>query len=75
MNDKNTIEIRFGAMSPKLHEQLDVPPSKVELEQRLADAIVLCYIHLDLSENQVNILHKKLLKVLIEKMVEYDKRK
>lgn len=33
------IEIRFGALSPSLAEQLNVKPSTVELFQKDADAI------------------------------------
>ena len=32
------MQIRFGAMSPKLHEQLGLSEEETALEQRLADA-------------------------------------
>ena len=47
------MQIRFGAMSPKLHEQLGLSEEETALEQRLADAIVLCQVHFVLTDTEV----------------------
>ena len=39
------MQIRFGALAPPIHKQLDVPPSKVKNDQKLADAFTMLRIH------------------------------
>ena len=64
MKDK----ITMGALSPQLHKQLDVPPSLLELEQRLADAITLCNIHSVLTDTETHKARKRLMKQVATKL-------
>ena len=61
------MEIRFGAMSPQLHEQIDASPDEVELEQKLADAIVLCNIHGVVTDSETHKARKRIVKMLEKK--------
>ena len=61
------MQIRFGAMSPELYEQIDASPDEVELEQKLADAITLCFIHEVLTDSEVHKARKRIVKMLKKK--------
>ena len=62
------MQIRFGAMSPKLHEQLGLSEEETALEQqRLADAIVLCQVHFVLTDTEVHKARKRIVKMLEKK--------
>ena len=67
------IEIRFGALSPPLHEQLDVPKEHLEFEQQLYDAIILCKIHSVLSGSESQRAQQRLFKRILEKLKEIQK--
>ena len=62
------MKIRFGALSEPLHKQLDVPPSELELEQKLADAITLCSIHFIMTDGEVTKARKRLMKLIEKKL-------
>ena len=62
------MEIRFGALSDPLHKQLEVLPSIIELEQKLADAIVLCNIHGVLTDTETHKARKRIIKMLDSKI-------
>ena len=62
------MQIRFGALADPLHKQFDVPPSTLETEQKLADAVTLCAIHSALTATEVHKARKRLVK-MIEKKV------
>ena len=47
------IEIRFGGLAPKLHEQAQVPAEVLEWEQKMADGILLCKVHGIVTEGRV----------------------
>ena len=38
-------KLEWGALADPLHQQLDVPPSTLEFEQKMADGLTLCIIH------------------------------
>lgn len=61
------MQIRFGALSPKLHEQLGVSEEETALEQRLSDAIVLCQIHSVLTDTEAHKARKRIVKMLEKK--------
>ena len=61
------MQIRFGALSPKLHEQLGVSEEETALEQRLADAIVLCHVHFVLTDTEAHKARKRIVKMLEKK--------
>ena len=61
------MQIRFGALSPKLHEQLGLSEEETALEQRLADAIVLCQVHFVLTDPEVHKARKRIVKMLEKK--------
>lgn len=61
------MQIRFGALSPKLHEQLGVSEEETALEQRLSDAIVLCLIHSVLTDTEAHKARKRIVKMLEKK--------
>ena len=61
------MQIRFGAMSPKLHEQLGLSEEETALEQRLSDAIVLCHAHFVLTDTEVHKARKRIVKMLEKK--------
>lgn len=44
------IEVQFGAMAPRLHDQVGLEAGDLALEQRLADAVVLCAVQGVLTE-------------------------
>ena len=56
------MDIIFGAMAAPLHEQLDIASDLLALEQRLADAIVLCSVHSILTSHQSSSARKRLVK-------------
>ena len=62
------MQIRFGALAEPLHKQFDVPPSQLELEQKLADAITLCSVHFVMTDAEVRKARQRLVK-LVEKKV------
>ena len=64
------IEVRFGALSDPIHKQLDVPPSTVEHEQKLADAITLCHIAGVLTDAETDKARRRLFKRLQKKSFE-----
>ena len=61
------MQIRFGALSPQLCEQINASPDEVELEQKLADAITLCSIHGVLADSEVHKARKRIVKMLEKK--------
>ena len=61
------MQIRFGALSPKLHEQLGVSKEETALEQRLSDAIVLCQVHSVLTDTEAHKARKRIVKMLEKK--------
>ena len=67
----NNVEIRFGALSPPLHKQLDVAPSQLELEQRLADAMILCYQHGTLTESEYRKVEERLCRRILGRYKEF----
>ena len=67
------LQVRFGAMSPQLHEQLSeygLTAEDLELEQRLADAIVICDLHGILTTVEAHKARNRLMKKLT-RLVEY----
>ena len=62
------MKIRFGGMVEPLHKQLDVPPSTLESEQKLADAITLCSVHFILTDVEVHRARKRLVKLIEKKL-------
>ena len=56
------MEIKFGALCDPLHKQLDVPPSILEEEQKIAES--LFYLHLEciITTNEYNNGLKRLVK-------------
>lgn len=68
------MKIEFGITSEALHKQLDVPPSTVETEQLLADAIALCSHHSVLTDAEAVRARKRLLKMIKEKGSEETKQ-
>ena len=61
------MKIRFGALSPPLHEQLGCSKSDLEWEQKLADAITLCNLHSVLTDAETHKARKRLVKKLEKK--------
>ena len=61
------MRIAFGAMSKRLCEQLGLSPDELELEQKLADAIVICQIHGILTDAEVRNARKKIVRMLEKK--------
>ena len=64
------VTIRFGALSPPLHEQLGVDETELELEQKLADAVVLCMIHGTLTNAEYTRACNRLWKKIVSRMKE-----
>ena len=58
------MKLRFGAMSPKLYEQLNVEPQKVENEQKDLDAINRLRIRGLLTRQEVQRAEMRLIKRL-----------
>ena len=56
------MEIRFGALSEPLHEQLGLPEEDMKLVQRLADAVTLCNIHGILPDGETHKARKRIVK-------------
>ena len=57
-----TMKISFGALSDPLHKQLDVPPSALEFEQKMADGLTLCIIHGILTDAEGHKARRRLTK-------------
>lgn len=53
-------QITFGALSPKLHEQLGEPRLRLALQQRFADAVTLLLIHGLLTDAEAHRARKRL---------------
>ena len=66
----NDIQIRFGALAPKLHVQLIVDEKDLELEQELADAMISCYIHGIITESEYQRVRNRLGKRVIGRLKE-----
>ena len=62
------MKISFGALAAPLHKQLDVPPSTLETEQKLADAITRCDEHLILTSVEANRARTRLVKLIQKKV-------
>ena len=56
------MEIRFGSFADPLHKQLDVPPSALEFEQKMADGLTLCIIHGVVTDAEGHKARKRLVK-------------
>ena len=52
----------MGALADPLHQQLDVPPSTLEFEQKMADGLTLCIIHGVLTGAEGRNARKRLVK-------------
>ena len=65
------MQIRFGGLSPDLHEQLGFPKKDLELEQRLADAVTSCQIHGVLTDSETHKARKRIVK-MIDNRIEND---
>ena len=61
------MQIRFGALSEELSEQIGVSPDEVELEQKLANGITLCSVHGVLTDSEVHKARKRIVKMLEKK--------
>ena len=52
----------MGALADPLHQQLDVPPSTLEFEQKMADGLTLCIIHGVVTDAEGRNARKRLVK-------------
>lgn len=64
------MQIKFGALSPPLHEQLDVPEDVLKTEQKLADGISLCSIHSILTSAETHNARKRLTKRINKTLID-----
>ena len=67
------LRVRFGALSPPLHEQLsEFGLSKEDLkwQQKLADAISLCNVHFVITDAETRKARQRLMKQLIRRVKE-----
>lgn len=68
-----TVDIRFGALSPPLHEQINeqfnninVTAEQLEKEQKFAHAISLLNVHSLLTERETESARKRLMKKIVK---------
>ncbi len=62
------MKVAFGALAPKLHEQLPVSARSVRLLQRYADAISLLLIGGCLSDGEAHRARQRLMKRLMKRI-------
>ena len=55
-----SIEVRFGGLSPKLHEQAYVPTKVLEWEQKMADGVLLCKVQGIITEGESRKIYQRL---------------
>ena len=60
----------MGSFSDPLHKQLDVPPSTLEFEQKIADGLTLCIIHGVLTDTEALKARKRLIKKIYKTLKE-----
>ena len=66
---KRKISLQFGAMVPRLAEQLkehQINPEDLERYQAIADAITTLWVHDFIQESGLRVLRDKLAKLIIE---------
>ena len=56
------MKIRFGAFADPLHKQLDVSPSQLETEQKLADAFTMLRVHGIITDGEAAKVAKRIIK-------------
>ena len=77
--DKRYLNIRIGALSPKLHEQIneqvwfEVSAEDVEFEQRLVDAVVLLQIKSIITFGEQKKVGNRVMKHIMERVEELGK--
>ena len=70
---KRQLEVSFGALAPRLHDQVDLEAGDLALEQRLADAVVLCAVQGVLTEAEKSRAFARLFKRIRKRVGELDR--
>jgi hypothetical protein len=68
------IAVRFGALAPKLHEQLGLPRRRMRYLQDCADGIVSLAVGGMLTDRETHRVRKRLMKRIIDTFPELSRR-
>ena len=67
------IEVAFGALAPRLHDQVGLEAGDLAIEQRMADAVVLCAVQGVLTQAEKNRAFKRIFKRIQKRVEEIQK--